>query len=527
MKRYMALALALTMLLCCASALAETATGNIKPLTYHTYPLTEEPVTYTWIVSTKISDVNDTPVIQNFEELTGVHIDWIHVSEADAETRRNLMWASGDIPDIIGTGMFTSNDLLSYYQYGVLLPISDYIDTCMPNFKDLTSREGYTGVLDSITLSDGKIYSLPAVQADNHTQVTSQVSINVNWLDQLGLDMPTTTDELIDVLIAFRDNDMNGNGENDEVPFAYCYGQDWMNGQFNGWFGITQDIMISPEGVVTYSPYEDGWKEMVKFMNKLWEENLLDPELFTQDYATFNAKGMEGRYGVFQSYGKYITVPESAFGDYAYLAPLKSTTDISGSIRFRPDGGFIDLARALVSAEVENPELLMKYIDTYYDPYYGVQVSNGAIGVHLEFNADGDLVRSMDVPDEYATWEEWRTATIHHQLPCGITEVEMTALSGTSAEEVCYTEQTNFYRPYFINIVMPYNYMLLEESEEMAKYTTDITKYVNEQYAKWVSGESDVEADWDAYKAQLENLGVKEYVAAYQAYYDRIAEQFK
>ena len=113
MKRYMALALALTMLLCCASALAETATGNIKPLTYHTYPLTEEPVTYTWIVSTKISDVNDTPVIQNFEELTGVHIDWIHVSEADAETRRNLMWASGDIPDIIGTGMFTSNDLLS------------------------------------------------------------------------------------------------------------------------------------------------------------------------------------------------------------------------------------------------------------------------------------------------------------------------------------------------------------------------------------------------------------------------------
>ena len=70
--------------------------------------------------------------------------------------------------------------------------------------------------------------------------------------------MPTTTDELYDVLMAFKEKHPNGNGEQDEIPFAYLYGQNWMNGQLNGWFGITQEFMIGLDGYVHRSGAEHG-----------------------------------------------------------------------------------------------------------------------------------------------------------------------------------------------------------------------------------------------------------------------------
>lgn len=125
----LALLLALALVLSACPALAEVA-----PLGLHQLPLTEEPVTYTWWVNTQAQDLNENEIYGELAELTGVHIDWTLVA-TDEETKRNLMWASGDLPDIIGQGLFTENDLTTYYQYGVLLPIDEYIDTCMPNLQ--------------------------------------------------------------------------------------------------------------------------------------------------------------------------------------------------------------------------------------------------------------------------------------------------------------------------------------------------------------------------------------------------------
>ncbi|MBR0463129.1 MAG: hypothetical protein IJJ23_01925 [Clostridia bacterium] len=517
----LALLLALVMVFGACSAFAE-----IEPLNLHELPLTEEPVTYTWWVNTSAKDLNENEIYGYLGEITGVNIDWTLVA-TDAETKRNLMWGSGDLPDIIGQGMFTESDLTTYYQYGVLLKISDYIDTCMPNLKWVVSHEGFETVLDSLKQADGNIYSLPKIESDNHTQVTSQVSINQTWLNNLGLEMPTTTDELYDVLVAFKEQDPNGNGEQDEIPFTYLYGQNWMNGQLNGWFGVTTDFRIDLDGKVTYSPYEDGYKEMVKYIRRLWQDGLMDPEFFTQDYSTYNAKGFEGRYGVFQSYGRYISVKEEDFVNYAYLAPLASGTEVSGSVRFRPDGATLELVNTIISADVENPELLLSYMDMLYDPYYGIQGARGVIGKHLIYNENGNLVNNLEgVPAGYSTFEEWRNATIAHQIPYCTMEEYIPDLIGTNAELVNYKEQSSFYRPWFINQILPWHYNTQEENDALPQYATDLEKYTTEQFARWVSGEGDVDAEWDAYKAQLEALHVKEYVAVEQGMVDRVLAQF-
>src|SRR5699024_41996 len=87
----------------------------------------------------------------------------------------------------------------------------------------------YPGSEGQITQLDGNIYSLPVVNECYHCSVPNKFWINKTWLDNLGLEMPTTLDEFYDVLVAFRDQDANGNGDpNDEIPFAGDYKDGWL-----------------------------------------------------------------------------------------------------------------------------------------------------------------------------------------------------------------------------------------------------------------------------------------------------------
>ena len=130
------------------------------------------------------------------------------------------------------------------------------------------------------------------------------------------------------------------------------------------------------------------------------------------------------------------------------------------------------------------------------------------------------------MPAGYSTFEEWRNATIAHQIPYCTMEEYIPDLIGTNAELVNYKEQSSFYRPWFINQILPWHYNTQEENDALAQYATDLEKYTTEQFARWVSGEGDVDAEWDAYKAQLEALHVKEYVAVEQGMVDRVLAQF-
>ena len=99
-------------------------------------------------------------------------------------------------------------------------------------------------------------------------------------------------------------------------------------------------------------------------------------------------------------------------------------------------------------------------------------------------------------------------------------------LIGTNAELINYKEQSGFYREWFINQILPWHYNTQEENDGLAEYATDIKKYATEQFARWISGEGDVDAEWEAYKAQLEALHVKEYIAVEQSMVDRVLAQF-
>ena len=142
------------------------------------------------------------------------------------DEKLSLVLASGDYPDIFfGLNMSSNLEL----QYGVedqmLLPLNDLIEEYAPNFKAAISE--FENGMESLKAVDGNIYSLPVLDVCQYAENAAKMWVNQEWLDQLDMETPTTTEEFYQMLKAFKENDMNGNGDpDDELPLV---------GSINGW----------------------------------------------------------------------------------------------------------------------------------------------------------------------------------------------------------------------------------------------------------------------------------------------------
>jgi putative aldouronate transport system substrate-binding protein len=250
--------------------------------------VTDRKVEYTWLknAGTNMVDPNTTPFWQMVEDATNVHINWINVSSDNWDNYLNLMWASGDYPDMISNSGGIPNSAY-YASQGVFFPLNSIWKENMPNFMKLLQAHPEIDLF--CQYDDGNIYAFPALE-ENNIEVDNGIWIYKPWLDKLGLAMPTTEDELINVLTAFKTRDPNGNGLADEIPFAWDAKSAWTYGIAHGWFGAAKDWLIR-NATAVYSPGTENYRNYVRFMAKLNRLELFDPELFTQDTNTFYAKG--------------------------------------------------------------------------------------------------------------------------------------------------------------------------------------------------------------------------------------------
>ncbi len=194
-KRLLSLLLALALML----ALAPTALAEAN-----------EPITIRAITSSHALNINlnDMPVWQELQKKLNITIEWDQVSSGWDE-KKAVVLASNDLPDLWLSGL-TDGDLTM--NQGAFLDLTPYIDQYAPNVAKMFEEEPDTRRIS--TASDGAIYSLPQVRPYRPNSFAVMM-INKTWLDKLGLAMPTTLDELEQVLIAFRDGDPNGNGLQD------------------------------------------------------------------------------------------------------------------------------------------------------------------------------------------------------------------------------------------------------------------------------------------------------------------------
>lgn len=209
MKRLMALAMALCLVLCMGWSAAEE----------------EETVITAFLEVADASwDYSQNYTLNMIAERTGVRLDttgYVFAS-SEAPTQKQLILASGKYPEIFlmrDAGAFTYAEI---YQYGVkdgyFIPIQDLIKENAPRIQAIFDAQ--PEYVNMHTAPDGNMYAVTRFSECQHARGYYKMYINADWLDKLGLEMPTTLAELKDVLIAFRDQDPNGNGIADEIPLT-------------------------------------------------------------------------------------------------------------------------------------------------------------------------------------------------------------------------------------------------------------------------------------------------------------------
>ncbi|MFI3207196.1 MAG: extracellular solute-binding protein, partial [Clostridia bacterium] len=166
------------------------------------------------------------------EDETNIHIEWTVVTSADKTAKLNLLFQSDEYEDLIFSSWFDGAATYTYSQQGYLAPLSVYFDTqgyYYLEWYDALIESGATTeeAMSSAYMPDGNLYSFTLLNDAFNAHYSNRLWVYEPWLETLDIDMPTTTEEFEEMLIAFRDEDPNGNGEADEIPLTGSYSNGW------------------------------------------------------------------------------------------------------------------------------------------------------------------------------------------------------------------------------------------------------------------------------------------------------------
>lgn len=492
-----------------------------------TFPLEEKVSLKIMTSSSPLApdDPNDKLIFQRLEEKTGVHIEWQNFVGDTFGERRNLAMATGEMPDAIMNAGFSDYELLKYAEDEAIIPLNDLIEDYMPNLKKVLEESPQYKAM--MTAPDGNIYSFPWIEElgegkESIHSVDNFPWINVEWLDKLGLDMPTTTEELKEVLIAFRDKDPAGDGQT--IPMSFIIndgGQD--PGFLFGSFGLGDNwdrTIVTNDGEVKLTAAEEGYKEAIKFMNELYNEKLIDIEAFEHDWPTYVAKGQEGRYGLYFTWDK------------ANITGMNDTYDLMPPL-FGPDGhknvtrtngmGF-DRSRMVITSVNQNLELTAKWIDQLYDPHQSVQNNWGTFGDDelqniFEWDEDAQMLKHLPLDGTAPVELREKTsvggplAILDSYYNTVTTKPDDAAWRLDLMKEVMvpHMKAENIY---------PRVFFKKEELDRLSAIEADFYPYINRKRAEWITN-GKVEEEWNDYLEELNRLGFEEWLEIKQAGYDR------
>ena len=486
-------------------------------------------------------DYNDMKIMQDLFTATNVTVNWENVSESVYAQQKNLIFGNADNrPDAIYHAGMSAGEIIKYAKRNVLVPISDYLEY-MPNFsKILEERPDIKAQL--VNSEDGKIYSLPRVEEMGLLANPNILFLNKNWAAEAikagavsGLTeadlvdgISLTAQQLEDLLRYFKDNDMNGNGKaDDERPLSFVY-NNWQGNQCDlyGMFGLNDNLehRVIVDGKVTYTITDERFKEATNFLANWVTEGLIDKVSFeiSQDNFLANGKGSE-TYGAFYWWESETVVsnPEN----YIVCAPVIGPN--GGQTACVSNNPEVGTGEVVVFSSCKNFQVLLSYLDRYYDSMISAQINYGPVGIvyEEELDASGKLVQKP-LP-EGVTSDELRL----QNAPLGIIYLSDYAWNNVVNMEpraqLRLERLRSFVKPYVAENVKPCPNLqfTLEELNTLSNYETNLNDYVRTNLIGWLLKGGVSDEAWEAFQKDLNgkcNLGGIQ--AVYQAAYDRYAK---
>ncbi len=228
-------------------------------------------------------DIKNDKYVKKLGELTNTKLDIELLSWAEYEQNLTLMFAGGEYPDLMEVNGVNSPQVAPAIDAGVFIPLNDLIEEHAPNLKKFITQEQW----DSPNVSkDGQIYAIPST---NYAQNWAVVMVRKDWMDKLNLEIPKTIEDYSNMLRHFRDDDPNGNGKRDEIPWSarenFRYGE-----AIFGAYDVIPNDWKYIDGELIPNFIRPEMKEALAVYKELYEEKLLDNEFLVQQGKDFDAK---------------------------------------------------------------------------------------------------------------------------------------------------------------------------------------------------------------------------------------------
>lgn len=555
MKKLVVLSVIMVLALGCAFATGtqETAAASDG----YDYTMPTEKVTLTVGVKEDIvvADWETNLMTKLIEEKFNVDLEFVTFPSKEIGTKLNLM-AMDDgkgLPDII---LYSAkdNEIMTWSSLGAIIPLTEYFndDTLAANIHDAWERIGFD-YRGQVTSPDGEIYTIPSFNQSYGNEQPMKIWMYQPFLDALGLEVPTTTAELEEVLKAVVNGDPNGNGKKDEIGISgTSIGLSYSTNP-SGWFEAIMNSFVYAGGD-QYIKVEDGtlqaaytteeWKEGLAYMRKLMSEGLMQDNILTQDSNSYNAILNAETPVVFMKVwytaeGGIDKSNADRYSEYVGVLPFVGPEG-EQNITYRQT---VASPRLLVSKNCQYPALAFAIGDFMSSELMSITTRWGEQGV------DWDYI--TDMADTSAYEGMYEKVGFDKYIVC---YDDATFWSSGNPQNKSWRQQGPYVRQYAIangqsntkGSVKDYQYALAEyqfelqnggynpdeiipkliytedENSQISEIKTTLKTYVDEYSAQVIDGQKDLDATWDAFQAEVKKIGVDKYIEISQTVYDRM-----
>lgn len=524
-KRIFALAMAALML---AAGCTEKKVEKSEINTDITFPITDRDITLTYwaplnskVVSFATS-LSDVLCYQELEKATGIKLEFQHPPVGQEKEQFNLMLASKKLPDLIYYNWSgVSGGIDSYLDEGTVLKLNDYLEALAPNYNKILA-ENPQAKRETQT-DNGDIYMFPFLRTDDRLKFYKGLLLRQDWLDKLGLEVPETPEEWYTVLKAFKEQDPNGNGKNDEIPVV-SKKMEAIETFING-FGASSDYILK-DGKVVYGPIQPEYKDAIEFVRKLYREGLIDPDFYLTDDNAMDAKVISNQagsmYGALTSHmSKYMSMMQKDNPDVSIAA--------APSMR-NQDGKTYIFNKLLTRCSTGNGTVITrdnKYIAEsikLLDYFYGEEGHMIA-----NFGVLGDTYTMVDNKPKYTDkiLKDPNGTAVGDML----SRFTIAATNGSFLQDPEYLDQILIYpeqkkapsvwsKDIVTDRILPAITMTADEQTEFSALNNDIATYKDEMVNKYIIGTESLDS-FEEFVSTIEKLGIEEATAIQQGAYER------
>ncbi|MDR1541887.1 MAG: extracellular solute-binding protein [Clostridiales bacterium] len=497
-------------------------------------PIVTEPLklTYWSIFPSKNAEtrknLGEVTAYVELEKRTGIDIEWLHPPIGQEKEQFNLMIASGDIPDMIYFDwMNAPGGPSKYIDDGLTLRLNDIISQYAPNLQAVFDE--YPQVNTQARLDDGTLFMFPFVKPDPSIRTYNGPIARKDWLDKLNIDLPVTMDDWYVMLKAFKEQDPNGNGESDEIPFSSIKldSVKWFAGAWG--MKIRMDTQSTNPfyrvgDEVHFAPLEEDYEEYMAVMRQWYSEGLIDPDFAATDGTRQNALISDNKAGVFWGgasggLGKFLNSIQPIQPEFNLTAVQYPAGKAGINYNTHPDTvNSIPGTGSVITTANKHVEETARLFDYMYSKEGQLLMNFGIEGVTYNM-VDGEPVYSDAIFND----------------PDGRSPDIMVASHTTTPEETSVYASGYYTQMLFLpqqkealqiwgngdfSLNMPPITYTSEESQALAAIMNEVNTYVDEMFVRYILGQSGVD-DFEAFRANLRSMKIEEALQTAQNALDR------